>query len=67
MVKRVALTNAYVPTLACVLNGHDLCVPTEECKFDKEMWQFAHCVHCGMVRMFELDTEGKERWEPIDG
>ena len=58
----------YTPTLACVLNGHQQCSPASgECKAGKELWQFAHCQYCGMVRMFELDAEGKERWEPVDG
>ena len=59
----------YIPTLACILNGHSPCEGEYDepgnCEFDKkphELWQFAHCKFCGFVRMAQ-----SLEWEPIDG
>lgn len=62
----------YIPTLACLLNGHARCSYSgvDKCKFDEEPyrpWQFMHCSLCGYVRMALPDGEGNERWEPVDG
>lgn len=58
---------SYNPTLACVLNGHSLCIYRGACSFETDLWQFAHCYLCGYVKM-ELDSPGGiARWEPVDG
>lgn len=62
-------SSTYAPTLACVLNGHRLCIYDGACQFDRkphDLWQFAHCHLCGYVKMELGSPDGIARWEAVD-